>query len=91
MMKLLSASILTFALAVPALADDDYAGPVARDQWISTSAAVQKLEAKGFKVQEIEADDGYYEFEGTDSSGARVEGRVHPGTGEILSVRPDND
>lgn len=90
MKKVLIASVLTFALAGVAYADDDYAGPVPRDQWLSTSAAIQKLEAKGFKVREIEADDGAYEFEGTDASGARVEGRAHPATGEVLYVHPDD-
>lgn len=91
MKKLLTASILTFALAGAAYADDDYAGPVPRDQWLSPSSVTQQLEAKGFKVRELEADDGQYEFEGTDASGTRVEGRVHPATGEVLNVHPDND
>jgi hypothetical protein len=94
MKKLLAASFLSLALAVPALADDDdYVGPlnVPREQWLPVSEVVQKIEAKGFKVREIEADDGVYEFEATDSSGARIEGHAHPATGEILNTRPDND
>lgn len=94
MNKLLAASFLSLALAVPALADDDdYVGPlnVPREQWLPVSEVVQKIEAKGFKVREIEADDGVYEFEATDSSGARIEGHAHPATGEILNTRPDND
>jgi hypothetical protein len=94
MKKLFAASLLSFALAVPALADDDdYVGPlnVPRDQWLSASQAIQKIEGQGYKVREIEADDGAYEFEGTDSSGARIEGHAHPATGEVLSTRPDRD
>lgn len=94
MKKLLAASALSLAFAVPAFAgDDDYAGPlnVPRDQWLPASQIVQKLEAAGYKVREIEADDGVYEFEATNASGARIEGHAHPATGEILSQRPDND
>lgn len=94
MKKLLAVSLLSFGLATPVLAgDDDYVGPlnVPRDQWLSTSEVVQKIEGQGFKVLEIEADDGAYEFEATNSSGARIEGHAHPATGEVLSTRPDND
>jgi hypothetical protein len=94
MKKLLAASALSLALAVPALADDDdYFGPlnVPRDKWLPVSEVVQKIEAKGYKIREIEADDGVYEFEAVDSTGARVEGHAHPATGEILNTRPDND
>jgi hypothetical protein len=90
MKKLLTASILTFALAGVAYADDDYAGPVPRDQWMPASQVTQKLEAKGFKVLEIEADDGVYEFDAIDASGARIEGHAHPATGEVLNTHPDN-
>lgn len=94
MKKLFAVSALSFALAAPALAgDDDYVGPlnVPRDQWLPASQVIQKLEAKGYTVREIEADDGVYEFEATDSSGARIEGHAHPATGEVLNTRPDND
>lgn len=94
MKKLLAASILSLAFAAPALADDDdYTGPlnVPRDQWLSATEAAQKIEAKGFKVHEIEADDGSYEFEATDASGKRVEGHAHPATGEVLNTKPDTD
>ncbi|WP_334146456.1 PepSY domain-containing protein [Hyphomicrobium sp.] len=94
MKTLFAVSVLSLALAVPALAgEDDYVGPlnVPRDQWLPVSEVVQKIEAKGYKIHEIEADDGMYEFEAIDSSGARVEGHAHPATGEILDTRPDND
>ena len=94
MKKLLAASLLSLALVTPAFADDDdYAGPlnVPRDQWLPVSEVVQKIEAKGYKIREIEADDGVYEFEAIDSTGARVEGHAHPATGEILNTRPDYD
>ncbi len=90
----LAASVALSASVVPALAgDDDYVGGpnVPRDQWLATSAAILKIEAQGCKVHEIEADDGVFEFEATDSSGARVEGHAHPATGEVMNTHPDND
>jgi hypothetical protein len=80
------------AAAAPAFADDDYKGGlgVPRDQWLSVSDAIQKLAAQGYKVTEIEADDGTYEFEATNSSGARIEGHAHPATGEVISTHRDN-
>jgi hypothetical protein len=58
---------------------------------MSASDAIQKLAAQGYKVTEIEVDDGTYEFEATNSSGARVEGHAHPATADIMSTRPDHD
>jgi hypothetical protein len=99
MKKLLAATVLAASVAltasfVPAQAgDDDYVGGpnVPRDQWLATSAAIQKIEAQGFKVHEIEADDGVFEFEATNSAGARVEGHAHPATGDVMNTHPDND
>jgi hypothetical protein len=95
MRKVLILPVLAAALAAaaPAMADDDYRGGpgVPRDQWLSASDAIQKLAAQGYKVTEIEADDGTYEFEATNSSGARVEGHAHPATGDVISTRPDVD
>lgn len=84
-------SALSFVLVAPAFADDDYAGRlrVPRDQWLSVSEVIQKLEGQGYKVREIEVDDGAYEFEGTTASGVRVESHVHPATGELLKGYDD--
>jgi hypothetical protein len=89
----LAASLLALSLAAPAFADDDYRGRlnVPRGEWLPVSQVTQKLEAGGFKVHEIEADDGVYEFEATDGSGARVEGHAHPATGAVLDTYPDRD
>jgi hypothetical protein len=50
------------AAATPALAIEDWLFGnrlnVPRDQWLSPTEVVEKLSAKGFKVVEIEADDG---------------------------------
>ena len=45
---------------------------------------VNKLSAQGYKVQEIEADDGAYEVEMVDKNGTRIETHVHPATAELL-------
>lgn len=57
---------------------------VPRDQWLSPSEVVDKLSAKGYKVREIEADDGAYEVEMVDKNGTRIEIHVHPATAELL-------
>ncbi|WP_072395867.1 PepSY domain-containing protein [Hyphomicrobium sp. CS1GBMeth3] len=88
MKKLLAATALSLAVATPALACDDY-GPlnVPRDQWLSIPDVIKKLEGQGYKIHEIEVDDGAYEFEGTTDGGVRVEACAHPATGEILKGR----
>ncbi|MDQ8698711.1 PepSY domain-containing protein [Hyphomicrobium sp. LHD-15] len=91
MKKILAASVLSFAFVAPAFAGDDYVGRlnVPRDQWLSVPDVIQKIEAQGYKVHEIEADDGAYEFEGTTAAGVRVEAHVHPATGELLKGYDD--
>ncbi len=92
-MKFLLAPALALGLAAvsPAFADDDNNGrpSVPREQWMSVDDVTQKLTSQGFQVRKIEADDGTYEFEGTNADGVDVQARVHPGTGEILGS--DND
>jgi hypothetical protein len=79
---------LTFAAAQPAFAGDDLWEKnrlnVPRGEWLSPTQIAEKLGTQGYKVIEIEADDGAYEVEMTDKNGMRVESHVHPKTGEIL-------
>ncbi|GFO82615.1 PepSY domain-containing protein [Methyloceanibacter sp.] len=56
---------------------------VPRDQWLSPSEIAEKLSSQGYKVIEIETDDGAYEVELT-KNGTRMEVHVHPATAEIL-------
>jgi hypothetical protein len=75
------------AAAVPAAADDDFKFNrlnVPREQWLAPTQIAEKLAAQGYKVTEIEADDGAYEVEMVDKNGVRVEGHVHPATAELL-------
>lgn len=57
---------------------------VPRAQWLSPSDLTLKLAAQGYRVHEIEVDDGAYEFEATSSAGVRIKGHAHPATGEVL-------
>lgn len=78
---------LSLAAITPALADDDYRGNrlnVPSAQWLSQTEIRDKLEAKGWKIREIESDDGAYEIEAFDDKGVKHEFHVHPATGEIL-------
>jgi hypothetical protein len=76
---------LSMLVATPALADWDGAQRlnVPQDQWLAPAEIADKLSAQGYKVDEIEADDGAYEVEMT-KNGTRMEAHVHPATGEIL-------
>ena len=85
---ILSAFGLSLFAAAPAFAIDDWVGSnrlnVPRDQWMSPSEIGEKLSAQGYKVTEIESDDGAYEVEMVDKNGTRIETHVHPATGELL-------
>lgn len=75
----------TLASAVPAAADDWHGKRlnVPRDQWLAPTQMIEKLTAQGYRVHEIESDDGAYEVE-MSKNGTRIEAHVHPATGEIL-------
>jgi hypothetical protein len=78
---------LSMLITVPTLALADRDGNrlnVPRDQWLAPSEIADRLSAKGYKVTEIEADDGAYEVDVV-KNGTRMEMYVHPATGEILA------
>ena len=54
--------------------------------WLSPTQITEKLDQKGYKVTEIEVDDGSYEVEMTDKNGVRVDAHVHPETGELAPL-----
>ena len=68
--------------------DDDWVGGnrlnVPKDQWLSAGQISEKLTTQGYRVHEIEVDDGAYEVELIDKNGTRVDAHVHPATAEIL-------
>jgi hypothetical protein len=84
---------LAVAGATPAAAiDDDFKSGrlnVPRDQWLSPAQISEKLVGLGYKVTEIESDDGAYEVDLVDKNGTRIETHVHPATGELLTGYDD--
>lgn len=83
-------TVMLFGLAVSAQADDHkYRLNVPADKWLPVSDVIQKLKGQGYSVTKIEADDGAYEFDATNAAGVRIEGHVHPATGEILTGYDD--
>lgn len=87
--SLLAAVAISVSVAAPtaALAVDDWSKSrlnVPSDQWMSPSQIAEKLGEKGYKVLEIESDDGAYEVELVDKNGTRIEAHVHPATAELL-------
>jgi hypothetical protein len=65
-------------------ADDWNRSNVGDGQWLSPNEIADKLSAQGYKVTEIEADDGAYEVEMVNKDGVRIETHVNPVTGELL-------
>ncbi|MGH8496117.1 MAG: PepSY domain-containing protein [Gammaproteobacteria bacterium] len=62
----------------------------ARNSYLSIEQIVSQLEASGFRVYEIELDDGRYEVEALDASDNKVDLDVDPETGEILHQELDD-
>ena len=93
---LLPAILLSAAIAAPAavLAGDDYFEGsrlnVPKDKWLSPTQITEKLDQKGYKVTEIEVDDGAYEVEMTDKNGVRIDAHIQPETGELLTGYDDD-
>lgn len=86
MITKLAAPALAISLlaATAAHAEPDKRLNVPSDQWLSPAQISEKLAAQGYKVTEIEADDGAYEVDLVDKNGTKVEAHVHPATGEML-------
>lgn len=78
------ALVLSLLAATAAYADPAKRLNVPSDQWLSPAQISEKLQAQGYKVTEIEADDGAYEVDLVDKNGTKVEAHVHPATGEML-------
>lgn len=86
-----AASLLT-AATLPALAssDDDVLCRNASGQQMSVQDITAKVSGMGYTVREVERDDGCYEVKATDKSGARVELKLNPVTGEIVESEKDS-
>ena len=90
-LPILSATLLAMTaglFAVGAQASDDYfrrsTDLAPRAEWASISSLVQKFEAQGYTIHEIDTERGAYEIEMVDANGLRVEGYFHPVTLEPL-------
>jgi hypothetical protein len=87
--SLLTAITLSLAAApVSALPlnDEPNRVNVPKEQWLSPSQISEILSENGYKVTDIEIDDGGYEVELIDKNGMRIEGHVYvyPATGGLL-------
>ena len=79
---------LTLLAAMPAsavLAGDDCHVPQAA--WQTREAAMQAASRLGWRVEEIEADDGCWEIEGRDAEGRRIKAKLDPATLEVVKLR----
>jgi hypothetical protein len=81
-------------IAVAALLGAIVPGAAHADQpdrnWISSSRVIHMLEAKGYRVIKIEADDGHWEGEAV-RRGATFDFHVDPHSGRITKLERDRD
>ncbi len=54
------------------------------------SGIIRDLEGRGYRIGEVDVDETDIEIEARDATGRRVEVRVEPATGAVLSERADN-
>lgn len=82
---LATAFLAAMGATAPLLADSDRDRlNVPRAEWKSPVEIKDQLIAAGYKVREIETDDGAYEVDVVDKDGVRMELHVHPASGELL-------
>ena len=87
---LIPAAALAIALINPAFADDDYerrCRPAAQGKWLSVQQITRKVEALGYTVQRVKADDGCYKVYATDKNGLRIKARFNPVTGALVGAK----
>jgi len=73
-------------IPAPAPAPDDAASAAAP----ALSGIIRDLEGRGYRIGEVDVDETDIEIEARDATGRRVEVRVEPATGAVLSERADN-
>ena len=81
----IAAACLAALPATVALADDDCHAP--RAAWQPREAAMQAASRLGWRVEEIEADDGCWEIEGRDAEGRRIKAKLDPATLQVVKLR----
>lgn len=82
-------SVVTWAAAPMARADDDCAVPMT--DWQPRSAVADVAKAQGWTLRRIRIDDGCYEVIGTDAEGRPIEAKLDPGTLEIRELEFEDD
>lgn len=87
---LVAASLSLASLAAtPAAADRDC--NVLLADWQPREALQKKLEAEGWTVQSIRADDGCYKVRATNAQGARLKAKFDPARLEPIPGQHDDD
>ena len=81
----IAAACLAALPATAALAEDDCHAP--RAAWQPREAAMQAASRLGWRVEEIEADDGCWEIEGRDAEGRRIKAKLDPATLNVVKLR----
>ena len=81
----IAAACLAALPATAALAEDDCHAP--RAAWQPREAAMQAASRLGWRVEEIEADDGCWEIEGRDAEGRRIKAKLAPATLNVVKLR----
>lgn len=84
-LRLLTIAALAALPAATALADDDCHVP--RAAWQPQEAALRAATDLGWRVEEIEPDDGCWEVEGTDAQGRRIKAKLDPATLQVVKLR----
>lgn len=82
---LIAAAALAALPATTALAGDDCHVPLRA--WQSREAALQAATTQGWRVEDIEADDGCWEVKGTDAQGRRIKAKLDPATLQVVKLR----
>lgn len=90
----LIASAVLAALATAATAQTDTA--TAPTEAVPAQAApplseiIRSFEERGYQLTDIDVDRDVIEVEGLDPNGDRIEARLDPATGEVLSETPED-
>lgn len=71
--------------------NDDSRNAPRHADWMSIGEIVAKVEGQGYRIREIEIDDGLYEIKAIDTNGMRVEVDLDPVTGEPVRGWREDD
>lgn len=87
MTKLITATVI----AAVALTGAAYGQSVSTRPEPNAATIAQSLSGQGYRVLEIERDDGHYEVKAIASNGQCVELDVHSRSGEVIRSKSDDD